>query len=184
MTAMPITAPAARELMGTAMDARSLNMWQTQALLNDTPEVDCVIDHLAVLVTSGVKPSAVADLLRLTRRILESNLAEGQHEMDIAGALDDLASRLHDLEMNSGQRRELTVKELGRALRDALPVLADRADHTVARVVEAGAVVDRILAQVPASQLFTPSVHRELRDTNYRRLVDLWAERHQEERAA
>jgi hypothetical protein len=157
------------------MDARSLNMWQHHALLNDTPEDDCIVDHLAVLVHNGVRPSQVAELLRLTRQLIESNLAEGQYEMAIAGSLDTVARRLHDIE-TAGQNQGWTVKDLGRALRDALPVLAEPGAYSMRRVIEASVTVDRIVREVSPETLFSDSVRKEIRATNYGRLLEVYAE--------
>jgi hypothetical protein len=180
-----LTATQARVWMGDAMDARALNMRQHHMLVNQTPETDCLTDHLLALVhREGVKPSRVLELLRTTRDIVELNAEEGGLSMKLAGELDQLATSLHDLE-TSGQRRELTVKDIGRALRGALPVLADPAAHSMAQVVQAGAAVHRIVSEVPAAQLLSASVRKELRDTNYQRLLALYAEQHeQEERVA
>lgn len=171
---MTVTSAHARVLMGEAMDARALNLAQTQALINDTPEVDCIADLLAVLVAQGVRPSAVARLFTLTREIVESNIAEGGHEMVIAGSLDDIASRLYDQERN-GQQEAMSVKAMGEQLRWALPIAYKPAGHSAADVVRAGGIVHRILERTPAGQLFTPSMHKELRDTNYGRLKELHA---------
>lgn len=180
-----LTSAHARELMGEAMDARALGYWQSQALINDTPEIDCIQDHLAVLVASGVKPSDVAELWRLTRKLFESNEAESEHEMTLAGALDDVASRLYDAERNHGGTGAMGVKEIGERLRWALPIIFEPAGHSPAARAGAGAAVEDVLSRVPAGQLFTESVRKELRNTNYGRLVELHAarQRNQEEAA-
>lgn len=174
MSAMPITSGEARELMGTAMDMTALNMRQAFALANDTPEADCVTDHLVRLVAEGVKPSRVLALLTITREVFEWNAAEGGLSREVTGALDELARQLEHMQHG------LTVKEIGRRLRWALPIVDEPSGHTAADIVDAGHAVAEVLRLVPAEQLFTDSVANELRPTNYRRLVRINAQRHNE----
>jgi hypothetical protein len=171
-----ITSGHARSLMGEAMDARCANLEQQNLLVNATPEVDCIADHLALLVRAGVDPALIARIAQLTRQIATLNVQEGDSEMSLAGHLDDLASRLHDMERN-GMQQAFSVKAMGDELRWALPIAYEPAGHTAADVVRAGATVNRILDGTPAAQLFTASMRKELRDTNYGRLVELHAAR-------
>jgi hypothetical protein len=176
-----LSSSTARTLMGEAMDARALNYRQAQALINDTPEVDSIAEHLAALVAQGVSPSKVRDLFALTVEVFESNKAEGGLEMSLCGSLDDIAACLYDMERNHGGTGARTVRELGRDLRWALPVVYEPGGHAAATVVAAGALIAEIVDSTPADQLFTESVRKELRNTNYGRLLEQHAARHNAE---
>jgi hypothetical protein len=110
------------------------------------------------------------DLLDEVRRIAQLGVEQASHHQRAAGCVDELVRTGRHRQLNGDQPYPLTVKEIGRRLRPALAVLRDEARHNALEIASARRVVDEVLATVPASRLFTPSVEKELRATGYRLL--------------
>jgi hypothetical protein len=86
-----------KHVLFEAMDARATNVRQTELLYNPSPEVDSVIEHLVAL-EHKVGREALAPVVTLIKELLQANLAEGQHEMAIAGFADRMANHMRGQE--------------------------------------------------------------------------------------
>jgi hypothetical protein len=106
------------------------------------------------------------------------------HHHRAAGCVDELVRTGRHRQLNGDRPYPLTVKEIGRRLRPALAVLRDETAHTALEIAVARRAVDEVLAAVPASRLFTPSVEKELRTTGYRLLWQLHGQAPTSEAAA
>lgn len=122
-------APSATGLvpaLGHVMDARLHNLDQEILVFDPSPTVDSAMEHAAALLTCAehLRPHHVGSLLELLRRLVESNRAEGGHELGAAGVLDPLVKQLH----GQGRRSQITVKEAACHLRAPLQVIRNRPD--------------------------------------------------------
>lgn len=149
-----------------ALDARALNDAQQRLIQNDTPEVDSVTEHLTLIGRHLRGTDATPDLVHLFDRVLElrdSNVAEGGLERTICGRADRLVTDLRTLELSgSGGPSPLAARSLARRLREPLRVIAEPPLGDPRALVDAGRKVGEVIAHIPAEQLFTRDVTREL----------------------
>ena len=169
----PISSRQATAHLSKSMDGRALNLEQQHLLHNQTPEADCVLDHLRDLLDvvhdQGVRRKVIAPLLHETRRLHELNRREGSVHMSNAGAWDDLASALHDREVG----RLLTLRSFVRAISEPLKVLAAHVEHTPLEVSRATARVHRALKYMPDGALEASFVINQLKATKHRLLLEI-----------
>lgn len=160
------------QVLNRAMDARALNLEQERLLFNPTREIDSVLELAQTLVSRDV--GTAARLSCLTRRLMESNRAEGDRERDMALFADQLATDLRRHELN-GPRPLLLVsaKSLARQVRDDLAVILDPAGHDALRFVTAVRRVDDIIARVPRAQLLAREVAHQLGAARFELLEEL-----------
>lgn len=120
------SATALQPALGHVMDARLDNLDQEIFVFDPSPDVDSALEHAAALLHCPAqhRPHHVAALMTLLRKVLESNRAEGGHELQAAGYLDPLIKDLH----TQGQRSTLTVKQAAAHLRGPLQVIHNRPD--------------------------------------------------------
>ncbi len=166
---MSITsATARRSLLNPAMDARALNQREGLLLHNPgTPEIDSLAEF--ALTAQG------AQLVKLTRGIIDVNTREGLREMLFAGAADQLVTDLRRVETNGrGAREALNAKGIARALREPLRTLVDkRAEH----LVDAAHRVAQVLRDAPSAQVLSPTVRYELGEAKFALLARLVEDR-------
>ena len=168
---MPITADTARKgLLLPALDARAHNLDQEALIFNPSPERDSLLEWANEL--SKIAPDIAAELLVLMRRLLESNMAEGECERAFAGIADKLAARLHDRERNGNGQVKLKTRAIANRLRLALNVIQTPGADPMA-YVRACRDIDEIRASVPVESLLCDQMLRELRSKKYELLRTL-----------
>lgn len=155
--------------LGTAMDARALNLEQTRHLFNPTPEADSLAEEIAGLLGHGVPVGVVARLTTRCRLILESNVAEGDEEMTLAAIFETEIQRA----LMAPVAERATVKSLARKLRGPLAAMLDPADSV--DYFRACCAVRDVLNAIPAEQLLTESLRHELRARRFDLLSSLLA---------
>jgi hypothetical protein len=177
MSSTDVTAPALgshvmrTEVLDRALNARGSNLAQQRLLdARDTPAIDSLIEEILELRAHGVPHAVRQRLVNYWHQLCELNRLEGDDERAIAGVADRLTSQLRDRELNSGMRRELTVKEIARRLRPVLPILDMPQEHDSAAIVRAHRIFNEIAAAKPAAELLTGSVANQLRPTLFAQL--------------
>lgn len=173
-----MTRREAQHGLGHAMDARAHNLEQTRHLFNPTPETDSLAEELAGLLKLGVPAGIVARLTTSCRQILQSNLAEGDSELQLAGLFEQAIER----SLAEPVARRATVKSLARRLAGPLSTMLDPADGV--EYFQASCMVRDVLVAVPAEQLLTGSMRHELRGRRYELLEQLVGAHHARGRAA
>lgn len=160
---MSIQAQHVEPLLADIMNAQACGRAAQRALL----------DLATAIVRLPLPADARHALLDQVRLIARLGAEQAEHHQRAAGCVDELVRTGRHRQLNGDRPYPLTVKEIGRRLRPALAVLRDESAHTALDVASARRVVDDVLAAVPASRLFTPSVEKELRATGYRLLWQL-----------
>lgn len=163
-----LTRTEAHQGLDVAMTCRAHNIEQTAAIFNPTPEVDSLVEEIASLLRHGVDPTVVANLTTRCRQILESNVAEGNGEMHLAGVFE---AHIHRT-LATPVLERATIKSLAARLRDPLGVIASGTTDGIAYFKACCAVRD-VITSVPAGQLLTASMRHELRGKRYGVLADL-----------
>lgn len=167
MSDIAVSSERLRRPLEHAMDARCENLTQQTYVWDPDPEVNSLAEIPAVLMRLGVDPAVISTLAMLVRKIAESNMREGQHELDIAGTLDSITAGLH----YHGMRSTLTVKAAARKLRPALSTLARGGDAT--RFFAASCDIKDVLACLPPEIVQGRGLRHELGDGRHDLLLSL-----------
>lgn len=160
---MSIPVQHVEPLLADVMDAQACGRAAQRALL----------DLAAAIVRLPLPAETRRALLGQLRLIARLGAEQSTHHQRAAGCIDELLRTGRHRQLNGDRPYPLTVKAIGRHLRPALAVLRDEAAHTPIEIAAARHAVDEVLAAVPASRLFTPSVEKELRAASYRQLWHL-----------
>jgi hypothetical protein len=153
------------------LDARALNLEQARLLFDPSVEVDSLLELPAALLRAGAPAVLVSELSVLCRRVLESNLLEGERERVLAGVLDEQLAAIRVLPVAG----RLTAKGIARAVRGPLGVVLDGGGGDAVRYFRACCAVRDVVAAVPRAQLLAPAVRHELRERKFRLLAELAA---------
>jgi hypothetical protein len=175
--ATPVSRDQLAPLLDHGMDALVHNRDQDILIFNPSPEPDSIIEHLNLLFRelheAGVDPSRIADLLTLTRKVLESNGFERGDGQVVTGGLDALLAQL----MAGNQlRAHLDAKGIAFKLRDPLKILAALEDgqRVPARdVIDAGHAVKEVRRLIPDHKLLAADVQNQLGETGFKHLQRL-----------
>lgn len=150
---------AARRALDLALEARACNLLQGRLLFDPSPEADSLLELPAVARGEGASERLVALMASLCRRVIASNGAEGQAELELAGLLDGHAARQRRLPAAD----RLTVKAIAARVRGPLAVLVDPAAHDGVAYYRACCAVRDVVAACPPEQLLSPALAHELR---------------------
>lgn len=170
---MPATIGRAEALaqLDLVMDARAFNLTQ-ERLLAGANNHRSLAAHLAHLVRMGVDPHEVAELTRLCRELLESNLHEGEEERRLAALVEDFIAR----QLAAPVEQRIRVKSIAAKLRPALRTIRQAAHGPAPDGIEffkAACVVRDVIAATPPEHLMSRSLAHELKDGPFRLLCDL-----------
>jgi hypothetical protein len=168
MSTADLTRTTAQAGLSLAMDARGANLEQTALIFNPSVEIDSLGELPAVLLRHGAPEALVAQMVTLCRRVLESNVAEGNCEMGLAGLLEDHVDRARTLPLELRS----TAKQIAARLRGPLAVLLQPGGDGIEWCKASWTVRDE-LAATPREQLLAPAVRHELRDRKFRKLTEL-----------
>ncbi len=167
-----VTAGVVRDVfLFPSMDARAANIEQRRLLFNSSPEPDSLFEHLELL-RSGESRSWRA-LIAITTDLSASNSIEGDHELGIAGAADQLATDLRDRELNGNAPVPLAAKAIARRLRGSLTSLSQPAGIPATDLLKAATTIAETIRRVPRLQLLSPAVAHELGRRKYELLCEL-----------
>ena len=176
MSTPDITRSTASKGLAHVMDARGANLEQNALLYNPSPEVDSLAELPAELLrqvrAGNIDPALFATWAKLSRRLLESNIAEGASEMTAAGLLEDHIARARTAPLAA----RMTAKSIARRLRDPLRVMLDPAAHDAIEFFRAAGAIRDVLAACPREQLLAPAVEHHLGGRKFRLLTQLFAD--------
>lgn len=167
------SATVQRVFLSPGMDARALNVEQQRILFDDSPEPDSLIELLqAIDPDTKAEARAFRQLIHGAVELYRSNGSEGEFELAICGAADQLARDLHDEVQNHG-REQMVVKAIARKLRPALATIAKPPVGEPRSLVAAGRAIGEVTSQVPTDQLLSPGLRHELGAGRYELLCSL-----------
>ncbi len=175
--AAPIARDQVADLLGHGLDAQAHNSDQEILLFNPSPEPDSMVEHLNLLFAelhqAGVGADRIADLMTITRKVIESNAKERGSQQNVCGELDRW---LIEMQVGGKARHALTVKGIAQRLRMPLQVFADiQAGKRVGNhdLLEAAHAIREVQRLVPEHRLLTDTVANELGPVKYRTLQRL-----------
>lgn len=146
------------EVVDHAMDARALNLDQSELLHNPaTPEVDSYLEFVASLKERGIPGDVITELERYGWMIVELNGREGSFARMVAGNGEQIARELKHVD----GRQSLKRPALRRRLRPILDVLADPGADPMA-YVRAGRDLHLLQREVPIETLLSKSLAHEI----------------------
>jgi hypothetical protein len=100
MTVNNFTAGEVRKhLLFPAMDATAVNAEEGRLIYNPSPEVDSLVEHLA-LIRPYIPIAEFSKLLTLVKQIMDANERESRLERQIAGFADQMSHAMRSLETN------------------------------------------------------------------------------------
>lgn len=172
MTATMTSDLIREQLLAPSMDATALNDQQAAMIVNGTPQIDSLVEHLIAALHGERTDEHLRAALGIVGRIQAANRAEGACERRISGAADDLARTFRDAELNGGQPAKMwSAKRVNRETRDALsvllnPVLTGQHEDALAAVVA-------VVAACPRDVLLSERTLHELQPRKFRRLMDI-----------
>lgn len=146
---MNVTAATVRRsALDPGMEARAYNLEQERLYYDPSPERDSLVE---------VIDTGCLQVVNLVRRLVDSNLREGQAEREFLGWADRFATDLRDHEVKGNG---LNAKAIARALRAPLRTLRSEADP--AELAGAVRVIHRVLRSAPRSLVLAPAVEHNL----------------------
>jgi hypothetical protein len=154
-----------------AWRAQEANEQQRLLLFNASRDED----SLAEVLTGAIRrqedgPTVVAKAMPYVRKLFGKNEEERQHEREIIGALDPLATQQHA----AGLRSALTVKAAVRRLRGPLRVI-DRSKRELVghlEYVPACRAIDDVIRELAPDVLRGPGLRNELGKDRHDLLLD------------
>ena len=148
---MNVTAATVRRsALDPGMEARAYNLEQERLFYDPSPERDSLVE---------VIDTGCLEVVNLVRRLVDSNLREGEAERMFLGWADGFATDLRNLELN-GDGARLTAKGVARSLRAPLRTL--RSDASPAELAGAVRAIHRVLRSAPRSLVLAPAVEHNL----------------------
>ena len=148
---MTVTAAVVRRrALDPGMEARAYNLEQERLFFDPSPERDSLVE---------VIDTGCLEVVNLVRRLVDSNMREGEAERAFLGWADGFATDLRAMELG-GNGSKLTAKAIARALREPLRTL--RSDATPAELAGAVREIHRVLRQAPRSLVLASAVEHNL----------------------
>jgi hypothetical protein len=159
-------------ILAPALDGIARNHRQTRIIVNPTPEIDSIVEHVTELIRTAVPAQRphLAALIGLCRDLLAENRAEGELERSVAGAADRLAVDLARA-ATVGQK-PLGARSAARELRAPLANLANPIIQGTARDT-ALAAVRGVVARSTRDNVLSNTVRHELGPKRYQLLADI-----------
>lgn len=155
----PVTATAIEQaFLAPGMDARALNLDQ----YDPSPGVDSQLERIRALALK-LPPSSEREVLvsEVDATIL-SNSLEGEAELTITGAADQLVTDLRRIEHSGKGNAVLGAKAIARHLRQPLECVSRPEGRPMAELITARDQLQQAIATVPLLVLLSCAVEREL----------------------